>query len=397
LKHPVYLDNAATTPVDPRVVEKLLECLGPEGVFGNPASRSHAFGWEAEEMVEEARSQLADLVGCDPREIIWTSGATEADNLAVKGAALAARRAGRGRHIVTSAIEHKAVLDSCEWLAAEGFEVTWLPPDGGGVIRPEQVAESLRADTVLVSLMHVNNEIGTRNDIAALGEVVREHGSLFHVDAAQSLAREPLDLARLPVDLMAFSGHKIYGPKGVGALYIRRDPAVAVEAQIHGGGHERGFRSGTLASHQIVAMGEAARILEAERVEEAARIGGLAERLRAGLQTLDGVRVNGDPQRRAPGIVNASFEGVDGETLLMAIAADVACSSGSACTSATVEPSYVLRALGLPDALAHASIRFSVGRFTREQEVDYAIERVTETVRRLRAASTAPRAGAAER
>lgn len=382
MQQTIYLDYAATTPADPRVAEAMGGCLTLDGNFGNPASRSHVFGWRAEEAVEEARRDLADLVQCDPREIVWTSGATESDNLALKG--VAHRNADRGRHLVTSRIEHKAVIDSCRRLEQEGFDLTWLGPDAQGRITPDAVAAALRDDTVLVSLMHVNNEIGIVTDIGAIGALTRERGIHLHVDAAQSLGRLPIDLSSLDVDLMSFSGHKIYGPKGIGALYVRRRPPVALRAEIDGGGHERGMRSGTLPTHQIVGFGTACRILAEERDREQARIAALADRLLAGLDGLDGVHPNGAPEHRVPSIQNLGFDGVDGEALLMALN-DLALSTGSACTSTSVEPSYVLRALGVPDARAHASLRISLGRYTDEAEVDHAAARIRETVQRLRA------------
>jgi len=382
----IYLDYSATTPVDPRVAQKMSDCLLTDGNFGNPASRSHIYGWLAEEAVEEARTQVAKLLNCDPREIVWTSGATESDNLAIKGVA-EAQGASR-RHIVTSVIEHKAVLDTCAYLETKGFDVTYLVPGSSGIVEPAQVAAALRPDTLLVSLMHVNNEIGVINDIAAIGEICRAAGVLFHVDAAQSAGKVPIDLAVMKVDLMSLSAHNMYGPKGVGVLYVRRSPPVRIVAQMHGGGHERGMRSGTLATHQIVGMGEAARILRENMSSENARILGLRERLWSQLKQMRGVQVNGDLQRRSPGNLNVAFAGVDGETLMIALD-DVAVSSGSACTSATVEPSYVLRAIGLPDDLAHASLRFTVGRFTTEDDIDRAAHRVIDVVERLRERSAA--------
>ncbi len=381
MRKPIYLDYSATTPVDPRVAQKMSDCLLTDGNFGNPASRSHVYGWLAEEAVEEARANVAKLLNCDPREIVWTSGATESDNLAIKGVAEAG--GATRRHIVTSAIEHKAVLDTCAYLETKGFEVTYLRPDASGIIEPTQVASALRPDTLLVSLMHVNNEIGVVNDIAAIGELCRANGVVFHVDAAQSAGKIPIDLAVMKVDLMSLSGHKMYGPKGIGVLFVRRSPPVRLKAQIHGGGHEWGLRSGTLATHQIVGMGEAARILRECMTTENARIATLRNRLWSHLKQLDGVQVNGDLERRLPGNLNVSFVGVDGETLMMALD-DVAVSSGSACTSATVEPSYVLRAIGVPDELAHASIRFTIGRFTTEDDIDRAARRVIDVVERLR-------------
>jgi cysteine desulfurase len=367
--------------VDPRVAQKMSHCLMTEGNFGNPASRSHVFGWRADEAVEEAREQVAQLLHCDPREIVWTSGATESDNLALKGVT-EYYGAGR-RHIVTSAIEHKAVLDTCKYLEGKGFSVSYLVPNGDGIITPDAVRAAIRSDTLIASIMHANNEIGVVNDIAAIGAVCREHKVFYHVDAAQSAGKLAIDLTQLPVDLMSLSGHKMYGPKGIGVLYVRRDPAVHLVPQMHGGGHERGMRSGTLPTHQIVGMGEAARLLGEVMTTENSRIRALRESLWTQLSVLPGVRMNGASEQRLAGNLNVSFEGVDGETLLMALD-DVAVSSGSACTSATVEPSYVLRALGLSDDLAHASIRFTVGRFTTAAEIDYAARRVIEVVRKLR-------------
>ena len=382
LRTPVYLDYAATTPVDPRVAELIAKHLTLEGVFGNPASRTHAYGWQAEAAVERARKQVADLVSCDPREIVWTSGATESDNLAIKGAAEA--RTDLGRHIITAATEHKAVLDTCEWLEARrGFEITRLAPDPQGRIGVDQVAEALRADTILVSLMHVNNETGVCTDIAGIGALLRKRGVLFHVDAAQSAGKLTIDLDRMPVDLMSFSAHKLYGPKGIGALYVRRAPEVRVEAQIHGGGHERGMRSGTLATHQIVGMGEAFRIAAEEGAEESARLMALRDRLIAGLTALDGVTLNAAEAPRVSGISNFSFSGVDGESLMLGLR-ELALSSGSACSSASLEPSYVLTAMGLDTGLAHSSLRFSIGRFTTEAEIDFAVEQVRQVFPRLK-------------
>jgi len=386
MRKPIYLDYSATTPVDPRVAQKMSDCLLTDGNFGNPASRSHVYGWEAEEAVEEARTQVAKLLNCDPREIVWTSGATESDNLAIKGVAEANGKSRR--HIVTSAIEHKAVLDTCAYLETKGYEVTYLEPGPSGIIEPQQVAAALRPDTLLVSLMQVNNEIGVINDIAAIGDVCHAAGVLFHVDAAQSAGKIAVDLAQMKVDLMSLSAHKMYGPKGIGALYVRRLPPVRIAAQIHGGGHENGRRSGTLATHQIVGMGEAARILRECMDSENARIATLRNRLWSHLKQMDGVSVNGDLERRLPGNLNVAFAGIDGETLMIALD-DIAVSTGSACTSATVEPSYVLRALGVPDDLAHASLRFTVGRFTTEDDIDRAARRVVEVVERLRERSAA--------
>ncbi len=381
MKLPIYLDYSATTPVDPRVAEKMVGCLTLEGNFGNPASRSHLFGWKAEEAVETARRQVADLIGADPREIVWTSGATESDNLAIKGVAHFYHK--KGKHIITSKIEHKAVLDTCRQLEREGFEVTYLTPGADGLITPPMVADALREDTILVSLMHVNNEIGTITDIAAIGELTRKHGVLLHVDAAQSAGKIPLDMQAMKVDLLSLCAHKIYGPKGIGALYVRRKPRVRIEAQIHGGGHERGMRSGTLPTHQIVGMGEACRIAQEEMSDEYQRLKGLRDRFLGHVKDMEEVYVNGSLDERYPGNLNVSFAFVEGESLLMSLK-DLAVSSGSACTSASLEPSYVLRALGLNDELAHSSIRFSFGRFTTEEEVDYAAEQARTAVEKLR-------------
>ncbi|WP_432696509.1 IscS subfamily cysteine desulfurase [Marinobacterium sp. YM272] len=381
MKLPIYLDYSATTPVDPRVAEKMMSCLTPDGNFGNPASRSHMFGWKAEEAVETARRQVADLLGADPREIVWTSGATESDNLAIKGVAHFYSK--KGKHIITSKIEHKAVLDTCRQLEREGYEVTYLTPGSDGIITPQMVADALREDTILVSLMHVNNEIGTITDIDAIGELTRSHGVLFHVDAAQSAGKLPLDMGKMKVDLLSLSGHKMYGPKGIGALYVRRKPRVRLEAQMHGGGHERGMRSGTLPTHQIVGMGEAARICQEEMVQESEHLKALRDRFWQGIESMEEVHVNGSQEQRVAGNLNVSFAFVEGESLLMSLK-DLAVSSGSACTSASLEPSYVLRALGLNDELAHSSIRFSFGRFTTEEEVDYAVKQIRVAVDKLR-------------
>lgn len=381
MKLPIYLDYSATTPVDPRVAQKMSECLLVDGNFGNPASRSHVFGWKAEEAVENARRQVAELVNADPREIVWTSGATESDNLAIKG--VAHFYASKGKHIITSKIEHKAVLDTTRQLEREGFEVTYLEPGEDGIITPAMVEAALREDTILVSIMHVNNEIGTINDIAAIGELTRARGILFHVDAAQSTGKVAIDLDALKVDLMSFSAHKTYGPKGIGALYVQRKPRVRIEAQMHGGGHERGMRSGTLATHQIVGMGEAFRIAKEEMAAESVRIKALAERFLAQLEGMEEVYLNGSREQRVPHNLNLSFNYVEGESLIMALK-DLAVSSGSACTSASLEPSYVLRALGRNDELAHSSIRFTFGRFSTEEEVDYAAAKVREAVTKLR-------------
>lgn len=378
---PIYLDYAATTPVDPRVAQKMGACLMVEGNFGNPASRSHAYGWEAEEAVELARSQVAALLNADPREIVWTSGATESDNLAIKGIM---EREASG-HLITSAIEHKAVLDTCAFLQTKGFEVTYLQPGTDGLISIEQVAAAIRPQTRLVSLMHVNNELGVINDIAAIGTLCRQHEVLFHTDAAQSAGKLPLDTQALAVDLISISGHKMYGPKGVGALYVRREPPLHLVAQIHGGGHERGMRSGTLATHQLVGLGEACRVMAESMVDEGERIRALRERLWSHLKQIPGTMLHGDPDQRIAGILNVGFTGVDGETLLLALD-DVAVSNGSACTSASVEPSYVLRALQVPTAVAHASLRMSVGRYTKSADIDHAGARLADIVQRLRAA-----------
>ncbi len=381
MKLPIYFDYSATTPVDPRVAQAMMDCLTMDGNFGNPASRSHYFGWKAEEAVETARQHVADLVNADPREIVWTSGATESNNLAIKGIAHFNHK--RGKHIITSKIEHKAVLDACRQLEREGFEVTYLDPDNQGIISPETVADAIREDTTLVSLMHVNNEIGVINDIGAIGAVCRERKVYFHVDAAQSTSKLPIDVEAMHVDLMSFSGHKSYGPKGIGALYVRRKPRVRIEAQIHGGGHERGMRSGTLATHQIAGMGEAFRLCKLELQQDYEHSLAMRERLLAGVNDLEEVHINGSLEQRVPHNINLSFAFVEGESLIMSLK-DLAVSSGSACTSASLEPSYVLRALGLNDELAHSSLRFSFGRFTTEEEIDYAIKQIHEAVNKLR-------------
>ena len=378
---PIYLDYSATTPVDPRVAAKMRQYLTPDGEFGNPASRSHSFGWHAEEAVDEARKQVAELIGADPREIIWTSGGTESDNLAIKGAAHFYQK--KGRHIVTVKTEHKAVLDTCRQLEREGFEVTYLAPQANGLLDLEELEASLRDDTVVVSVMHVNNEIGIVQDIGAIGKLTRERGIILHVDAAQGAGKIPIDVHAMQVDLMTLSAHKIYGPKGIGALYICRKPRVRLEAQMHGGGHERGLRSGTLPTHQIVGMGEAFRLAREELAEESARIRALRDRLWNGLNQMEEVYLNGDLEQRVPGNLNVSFNFVEGESLIMALK-DVAVSSGSACTSASLEPSYVLRALGRNDELAHSSLRFTIGRFTTEEEIDYTISLIEQAVQRLR-------------
>lgn len=377
----IYLDYSATTPVDPRVAELMCQYLTQSGHFGNPASRSHAFGWEAEAAVELARKQVAALVSADPREIVWTSGATESDNLAVKGVAHFYR--SKGNHIVTSSIEHKAVLDSCRQLEKEGYEVTYLDPDENGLIHPQAVAAAINERTILVSVMHANNEIGTVNDIKAIGEVCKARDVFFHVDAVQSAGKVSIDLQDLHVHLMSFTAHKLYGPKGIGALYVRRKPRVRIEAQIHGGGHERGMRSGTLAVHQIVGMGEAFRIAALEMEAENARILALRNRLLAGFADMEEVYVNGCLEQRIPGNLNISFNFVEGESLMMSLKG-LALSSGSACTSASLEPSYVLRALGRSDELAHSSLRITLGRFTTEAEIDHAVTLIRAAVVKLR-------------
>jgi cysteine desulfurase len=377
----IYLDYAATTPVDQRVAEQMLQCLTMNGDFGNPASRSHEFGWNAEKKVDRARELVANLLNCDPREIVWTSGATEANNLAIKGAAHF--YANKGKHIITAKTEHKAVLDVCRYLERQGFEVSYLDVEPNGLLDLNKLAAAIRTDTILVSLMHVNNEIGVITDIAAISELTRSRGILLHVDAAQSAGKIDIDLQKTNVDLMSFSAHKVYGPKGVGALFVRRKPRVRLEAQIHGGGHERGMRSGTLATHQIVGMGAAFEIAATEMASENARILALRQRLWQGLQDLEEVYINGDVQHRIAGNLNISFNFVEGESLIMALR-NLAVSSGSACTSASLEPSYVLRALGRSDELAHSSIRFSVGRFTTEQEIEQTITMVRNSVAKLR-------------
>ena len=379
LKLPIYLDYSATTPVDPRVAEKMIPWLTEK--FGNPASRSHAFGWEAEAAVEEARQEVARLVNADPKEIVWTSGATESDNLAIKGAAHF--YSGKGKHLITVKTEHKAVLDTCRELERQGFAVTYLDVQENGLINLEAFKAALRPDTIVVSVMFVNNEIGVIQPIAEIGEICREKGIIFHVDATQAPGKVDIDLATLKVDLMSFSAHKVYGPKGIGALYIRRKPRVRLEAQMHGGGHERGFRSGTLPTHQIVGMGEAFRLARLEMVEENQRIRALRDRLLQGLLSIEEVFVNGDLEQRVPQNLNISFAYVEGESMMMAIK-DLAVSSGSACTSASLEPSYVLRALGRNDELAHSSIRFTLGRFNTEEEIDYAIKLLHEKIGKLR-------------
>ena len=376
-----YFDYASTTPVDPRVADKMYECLKLDGNFGNPASRSHEFGWKAEEAVERARMQVASLVNADTREIVWTSGATESDNLAIKGAARFYK--DRGNHIITSKIEHKAVLDPCRQLEREGFEVTYLDPNEDGVITLDMLKKHIKDETILVSLMHINNELGSVTDIEEIGNFTRENNIIFHVDAAQSTGKANIDLSNLNVDLMSFSGHKTYGPKGVGALYVRRKPRVRLEALIHGGGHERGFRSGTLATHQIVGMGEAFKIAQDEMEKDNKHIKKLSDIFYKEISEIEEIFLNGNEKNKVPNITNVSFAYIEGESLIMALQ-DVAVSSGSACTSASLEPSYVLRALGRPDELAHSSIRFSFGRFTTEEEVRSVAETTKKVVAQLR-------------
>lgn len=383
-KLPLYFDYAATTPVDPVVAEKMMGCLTQDGLFGNPASRSHKYGWQAEEAVDIARNQVADLINADAREVVFTSGATESDNLAIKGAAQ--YYSDKGKHVITLQTEHKAVLDTCAQLEKEGFEVTYLDVGTDGLLDMDLFRSALREDTVLVSVMLVNNEIGVLQDITTIGHLCRENGTIFHVDAAQASGKVPMDMAKLPVDLLSLSAHKMYGPKGIGALYVRRTPRVRLLAQMHGGGHERGMRSGTLPTHQIVGMGVAAELARNELELEPARVENLRQRLWKGVSQLEGVTLNGSDQQRVPHITNISFAGVDGELLLMALK-DLALSSGSACTSASVEPSYVLRALGVEHELAMSSLRFSIGRYTSEENIDSAIELIHRTIGTLRGAA----------
>ncbi|PKG96064.1 IscS subfamily cysteine desulfurase [Paraglaciecola sp. MB-3u-78] len=381
LKLPIYLDYSSTTPVDPRVAAKMADCLTTDGVFGNPASRSHKFGWVAEEAVDVARNQIADLVNADPREIVFTSGATESNNLAIKGAANFYGK--KGKHLITLKTEHKAVLDTMRQLEREDFEVTYLDPEPNGLVEMDKLVAAIRPDTILISIMHVNNEIGVIQDIAAIGEMCRERKILFHVDAAQSTGKVPIDLQTTKVDLMSFSAHKTYGPKGIGALFVRRKPRIRLEAQMHGGGHERGMRSGTMATHQIVGMGEAFHIAKLEMGAENERLLMLRNKLWNGIKDMEAVYLNGDMESRIAGNLNVSFAYVEGESLIMALK-DMAVSSGSACTSASLEPSYVLRALGLNDELAHSSIRFTMGRFTTETEIDYVIGVIRNAIDKLR-------------
>lgn len=381
MKLPIYLDYSATCPVDERVAQKMVQFMTMDGNFGNPASRSHRFGWQAEEAVDTAREQIADLLNADPREIVFTSGATESDNLAIKGAARFYSK--KGKHVITCKTEHKAVLDPCRQLEREGFEVTYLEPEANGIIDLNKLKDAMREDTVLVSIMHVNNEIGVIQDINSIGELCRERKIVFHVDAAQSAGKLPIDVQETKVDLISLSAHKAYGPKGIGALYVRRKPRIRLEAQMHGGGHERGFRSGTLATHQIVGMGEAFRVAKLDMEKDYQHALSLRNRLLDQIKDLEEVTINGDLEQRVPHNLNVSFAFVEGESLLMSLK-DLAVSSGSACTSASLEPSYVLRALGLNDELAHSSVRFSFGRYTTEEEVDFAAAQIRDAVTKLR-------------
>lgn len=381
MKLPIYLDYAATTPVDQRVAEKMMQYMTMDGLFGNPASRSHKFGWQAEEAVEIARTQIAELINADPREIVFTSGATESNNLALKGAAQFYHK--KGKHLITVKTEHKAVLDTMRQLEREGFDVTYLDVEANGLLDLTKLEQAIRPDTTVISVMFVNNEMGVIQDITAIGELCRSKGIIFHVDAAQAAGKVDIDLQTLKVDLMSFSAHKVYGPKGIGALYVRRKPRIRLEAQMHGGGHERGMRSGTLATHQIVGMGEAFRIAKEEMHAEREKIAALRDRLLNGVKDIEQVFLNGDTEQRIPGITNISFNYVEGESLIMALK-DIAVSSGSACTSASLEPSYVLRALGLSDELAHSSIRFSIGRFTTEEQIDHTVKIVHDAIGKLR-------------
>ena len=381
MKLPIYFDYSATTPVDKRVAEKMMQYMTTDGFYGNPASRSHKFGWQAEEAVDVARNQIADLINADPREIVFTSGATESNNLAIKGAANFYSK--KGKHIITCKTEHKAVLDTCRELERQGYEVTYLDPESNGLIDLNKLNDAIREDTVVISIMHVNNEIGVIQDIAEIGEMCRAKKIIFHVDAAQSAGKVAIDMQHLKVDLMSFSAHKFYGPKGIGALYVSRKPRVRLEAQTHGGGHERGMRSGTLPTHQIVGMGEACRIAKEELEQDRIHVTKMRDRLWAGVSSMEQVFINGDADKRYPGNLNVSFNFVEGESLIMALK-DLAVSSGSACTSASLEPSYVLRALGLNDEMAHSSIRFSFGRFTTEEEIDHAINIIQKSITHLR-------------
>jgi cysteine desulfurase len=381
MKLPIYFDYSATTPVDKRVAEKMMQYMTNDGHFGNPASRSHKFGWQAEEAVDIARNQIAELINADPREIVFTSGATESNNLAIKGAANFYNK--KGKHIITCITEHKAVLDTCRELERQGFEVTYLAPEENGLIDLNKLNDAMRDDTILVSIMQLNNEIGVIQDISEIGEMCRARKIVFHVDAAQSVGKIHIDMQTLKVDLLSMSAHKMYGPKGIGALYVSRKPRIRLEAQTHGGGHERGMRSGTLATHQIVGMGEACRVAKEEMVQDQAHVTAMRDRLWAGVNSMEQVFINGDANKRYPGNLNVSFNFVEGESLIMALK-DLAVSSGSACTSASLEPSYVLRALGLNDEMAHSSIRFSFGRFTTEEEIDYAIDLIKGAISHLR-------------
>lgn len=381
MKLPIYLDYAATTPVDQRVANEMMQCLTMDGNFGNPASRSHRFGWQAEELIDQARNDIADLINADPREIVFTSGATESNNLAIKGAANFYQK--KGKHVITVKTEHKAVLDTCRELERQGFDVTYMEVEENGLLDLKKLEAAIREDTILISVMHVNNELGVIQDIATIGEMCRERKIMFHVDAAQSAGKVQIDLQQLKVDFMSFSGHKVYGPKGIGALYVRRKPRARLEAQMHGGGHERGMRSGTLATHQIVGMGTAFRVAKEDFEKDHAHISTLRKRLLDGVMDMEEVYFNGAIDQSVPGIVNLSFNFVEGESLLMAVK-DIAVSSGSACTSASLEPSYVLRALGRNDELAHSSIRFSIGRFTTEEEIDYTVKLIKDSIGRLR-------------
>jgi len=381
MKLPIYFDYSATTPVDKRVAEKMMQYMTTDGLYGNPASRSHKFGWQAEEAVDIARNQIADMINADPREIVFTSGATESNNLGIKGAANFYSK--RGKHIITCKTEHKAVLDTCRELERQGYEVTYLDPEANGLIDLNKLAAAMRDDTVLVSIMHINNEIGVIQDIAEIGEMCRQRKIIFHVDASQSAGKIVVDMQHLKVDMLSISAHKMYGPKGIGALYVRRKPRIRLESQMHGGGHERGMRSGTLPTHQIVGFGEACRIATLEMADDLAHVTKMRDRLWAGVNQMEQVFVNGDFDKRFAGNLNISFNFVEGESLIMALK-DLAVSSGSACTSASLEPSYVLRALGLNDEMAHSSIRFSFGRFTTEEEVDYAIALIQKSIGHLR-------------
>ena len=381
LSIPIYLDYSSTTPVDERVAKKMAECLTKEGTFGNPASRSHSFGWDSEKLIDEARQNVAKLINADKREIVWTSGATESDNLAIKGAAHFYKE--RGNHLITLSTEHKAVLDTMRHLEAEGFEVTYLDPQSNGLVNMDDLKKAITDKTILISIMHVNNEIGVIQDLESIGKLCRERKIIFHVDAAQSPGKVEVDVNKFNVDLLALSAHKAYGPKGIGALYVRRKPRVRLEAQMHGGGHERGFRSGTLPTHQIVGMGEAFRLAREEMENDNEKIKKLRDKLWNGLKDMEEVYLNGDLDQRIPGNLNISFNFIEGESLIMAIK-DMAVSSGSACTSASLEPSYVLRALGRDDELAHSSIRLTIGKYTEEEEIDYAVKLIKESVEKLR-------------